>query len=472
MKFALDGSLGGASLSGETVDTDVHGVAQIAVRAASPAHFDLVATADDVDQPAKVHFEVQAAHFGTLGYTVSYDGRRNIGSVESALFTNVTCDSLQRSVPTPREVQGPAFDRVQHFESVATHMPVAIYVLGLDRHGVLAAEGCAEATLEGPTGNVAIRLQDDATIFGGTYQTEDTLDVTAGLDPAFEFLIDAIHGLATDPARWIVDTVAESSSTPDWLRSALSSDLIRASIANMLADAIGAVHVPGYVDDIMSFGDDVHTALSNVRLHGTLTVPEPGEFGAADGHEHISSIGFPLEGRMVDRPVSADANVHMTVGTTVTMDEHALRLPFGKVVQMIVEEVLLPRLPGSPSSIADMANHMLDCPAIAVHLSGGDPTATTLTDAVCQTGLTFIGAMLEDRITHLADYDTLHLAGTAELVDSDGDYDMDTLRDGSVQARWVGGSGEMDFTGTMVGSRQGDTFGRANPIRDAIDALF
>ncbi len=472
VEFFVEGDPAGGTLSGHSARTDADGVASITLRTGTQANFDVVATAELAQDPARVGIQVQPLSFGSLDYVVTYTGLRVVDSAEVALFSNITCSDLDRSVPSPAQV-GYAFLRAREtFDNVEVGVPMAVYALGIDRNDNVAAEACADVTLSGPTGNVEINLADVGELFGGTYSVEETFDVTAGFSPALDFTLDLLTGLATDPARWLVDYVAGSDSVPSWLRSALSSRVTRDLVANALRNAIDDIHVPGYVSDLFDLGHGIDTAFTQLTLDGELTFGEGTEFGTYDGTHLVTGIHFPLVGGgEANRSIRALANLTVEVGPTITMHEHTLAIPFGQVVEMVLNEVLLPALPGSPSSTHELLTQLLDCSSIASSLAGEDATVESIANGVCDVGLTVLSGVIENYVTEMWQYDSLTLSGTADLVDTDTDYDRDHLEDGRADATWSGDSGDMMFTGTLAGARLDDMPGRTNPVRERINGL-
>lgn len=464
--FAIEGSAGGATLSGHASQTNADGIARVVVRAGSQARFNVVAVAP-LASPASAEIDVRQMRFGAVEYLATYTGSRVIDTVEAALFTNITCSDLARTVPAPRETQYTRLRNRSQFENVEAGIPLAIYALGIDRRDNVAAEACADVVLEGATTSVEIPLDDVAEIFGGTYRIDETFDVTGGFSPTLDLVLDILGGLSSDPAAYIVDFVAGRDETPGWLRTALSSRVTRDLVASYLRGAIADIHLPGYVTEVVDFGGDVNRAFTGLTFDGQLTFGEPDEFGASLGSHRLTAIRFPLDGATTERPMSAVANeIPITVGPSITVAEHELSVAFGAVVEMILHEVLLPRLPGSPRTTGEFIGGLLDCDGIAASLGGDSSTTTSIANAVCDIGVTLLGGMIEGYITDMWQYDTLHLSGTANLRDSDQDYDRDTLQEGVATARWTGSSGELSFGGTMAGNRMDDTTGRQHRIRE------
>lgn len=469
--FAIEGEAGGASLSGHATPTDADGHASVTLRAGTQSRFDVVAVAPQAE-PAVVDVLVERMRFGQLDYVVTYGGARIVDSVEAALFTNVTCDDLARSVPSPRETQYTRLSRTESFADVEVGIPLAVYALGIDRGDNVAAEACTDVTLDSPSGSVTVPLDDIAELFGGTWAVQESFDVTDGFNPTLDLLLDAMTGLSTDPAGYVVDFVADHPSTPGWLRTALSSSSTRALVAGILRDAIEDVTLPGYLTETVEFGADVDRAFTNLTFDGEIAFAEADEFGGALGTHRVSRVYFPLDDGFAERPLSAVAeDVEITVGPTMDMAEHRLAIAFGRVVEMILVDVLLPRLPGSPATTHEFVTGLLDCDGIADSIAGEPGTVRDVTNAVCDVGLALLSGLIEGYITELWQYDSLYLAGTAALTDSDTDYDADVLEEGDATARWVGDSGELLFDGVFEGSKLDDETGRDHRVRERMTDL-
>ncbi len=472
VEFLIEGDPNTGSLSGHASPTNDDGIAEVTLRAGTEATFDVVATAELAPDPVSVSITVQPLSFGTLDYVVTYAGRRVVDSAEVAIWTNMTCSDLQRAVPAPRETQVTSLRAHNSFEGVEIGLPLAVYALGIDNNDNVAAEACADATLSTQRGSLEIPLGDVAELFGGDYSVEETFDVTSGFSPALDTTLDILGGLSRDPAAYIVDFVAMDPRTPSWLRSALSSGPVRALIAGYLRDAISDIHVPSYITDLVDFGAGVNMAFSQLTLVGDLEFGEASEFGTYDGTHRVHALRFPLiDETTTERPIRAMAPVEVTVGPEIGLAEHTLAVSFGEVVEMVLHDVLLPRLPGSPATTTEFLGDLLDCDAIATSIAGTSGTWESVTNAVCEVGLTVLGEVIENYITDMWQYEQFTLSGHAELTDSDLDYDRDHLDHGHATVVWTGDSGELRFDGVMSGQRLDDHTGRTSPVRERMHEL-
>lgn len=470
VSFVLEGTTAGASLIASSAVTDAEGRARTTIRAGAPGVFDVVATAPLANAPAVATITVQEMRFGGVTYRVDYRGTRDVRQAEVALFANTSCATLTRSVPIPQATQVAALRTDRTMEPVQRHVPMAVYALGIDARDQVAAEGCSDVVVTGPTANTQIVLDDVAMLFGGTYQIEERFDVTEGFSPELDMLFETMSGLSTDPAAFVVDFVAEYEGTPGFLRTALESGTVRNIVSGLLRDAIADVHVPGYVTDVLDLGADFDGAFSGMTLVGELSFSEPDEFGVTTGRHSVRRIKFPLDGAFVERNVRADANVQVTVGPTITLAEHELNIAFGTLAEMLLNNVLLPRLPGAPGNTREFVEGLLDCSAIAASVGSG--VMEDLVESVCDVAVVAVADEMESYVTGLFEYDVLHLQGTADLRDNDRDYDSDTIVNGQSRARWTGESGEMNFMGTMTGTRLGDSTGRRHPVRERMRELL
>lgn len=468
--FAINGDAHGGSLSGNAATTGSDGIAELTIRAGTVAEFAIDATAPGITGPATWGVSVTAARFGNFDYVVQYMGRRDVRTAETAIFSNMTCAALARAIPAPRESHTTRIAEAKRVDNVEVGLRIAVYALGIDTHDMVAATGCSDITLAGPTGHVDVTLSDETEIIGGTYNTEERLDVTSGFSSSLDLLFAAMRGLSEDPARFLVDFVATYPGTPDWLRSAISSGAIRSVVAGLLRDALSRIHVPSYVTDVLDVGAEFDRGLSGMTLVGTMTFGEPDEFAATRGRHVVTAVRMPLLAGPVERTVRAESDIDVNMSMGFSVAEHDLAISFGQLAEMLLNDVLLPALPGAPHSMRELLASFFDCGAIAARIGGEDPTIVSLTNAACEIGEVALGEAITNYITNLWRYDTLHIAETAQLVDSDYDYDRDRMNMGTVAARWTGASGEMSFPGTLTGSRRDDTV-RTNPIRQHITDL-
>ena len=467
VSFDLRGATHGATLAGNASLTDATGIATARVRSADAAQFELVATAPNA-QPATVSIRVARSIFGTINYIVEYTGPRFVDTVEVGLFSNTTCTMARTTPPAPRATQMTRLHTRNAFVNVESGIPLAVFALGIDRRNAVAAEACVDMVLDAPVEELQITLGDLLPIVAGVYNVVDTFDVTSGLNPVLDETLEALRGLSEDPARYLVDFVAEHDSGPTG--DALRVPSVATAVAGLLRAALNDIHLPESVVAIGELGADLDRALSAMALRGDLAFDVPDEFGAAAGRHRVHTLAVPVDMAVVERPIltMADVRVEVTLDT-LTVPEHALTISFGQLLEVLLHEILLPRLPGSPHSLGQLLGNV--CDAIVGETSS---TLGALGSAACDIGAALIGTYFEGRLLMLAEYDTLYVSESGHLIDSDSDYDLDTVEQntGSSVGRWVGASGTMGpLSGTFTGARLDDRTGRVHAVRDRMWAV-
>ncbi|MGE0785360.1 MAG: hypothetical protein AB7S26_06715 [Sandaracinaceae bacterium] len=459
----------GSHLIAMSTVTGEDGVGFARVRGERAGSYDLMASAANVDD-AQVVIDVRAMVRGTLDVDVTYMGSRGVRRAEVALFENASCDDVVRSVPSPAAVTSTSVRGTATLDSVALDVPSAVYVLGIDARDHVAAEVCISHTMTMEHETLQAPLNDIPARLGGPYATTETFDVTDGFSNDLDTLLAIMGGLGSaDPAMWLVDQIRMAPGTPSWIRSGLSLSITRELVAQMLRDALAGIHLPSEVQETIRFGADVDAAFSGLTLEGELDFAAADEYGVAMGQHRLHHVVVPMsDGTSTTLNRAASADVVITFSDRIEMDEHTFALSFGELVETVINQSLLSRLSGSPATLGELVADQFDCPAIAARIGTG--VTQDLANAACTVGV----GMLQDRIDTafrgLFAYDELHLAGDSELVDTDQDYDLETIADGNAHARWTGMSGEMVFDGVFSGRSVTD---RANshPVRDRISGL-
>jgi len=471
ISFAIEGAAGGASLSAMNVPTDAEGLARVTVRTGSEASFPVAAVAPLAMEPAVWTVQVQPMAMADLEVVPTYEGARVIDDVEVALFTNLSCEDLAAAVPSPRGVEHTELDRGAVFEAVETGVPLAIYAFGINPEGHVAAARCDNASIAEDT-EIGIRLVDVDFVRGGRYTTEEVFDVTDGFNPHLDAALDALRGLTTDPAGYIVDTAIEAADLPGWAETVLSSPSVRAEVAGLIEEAILDVHLPGFVVETAEGGADIDRAFTGLTLVGELTLVEPTEFGEANGEHRILEVRAPVSDGAVSVPLrDATSEVELSFGEDdIHLAEHSFEVPFGAIVEALLNEVLLPRLPGAPGSVNELLSNLVDCDGLGARVGDGG-LMSSVAEVACSVGIALAADRIEDSVLRLWQYDVLTLDGRGVVSDDDMDYVTEAF-DGGAHALWTGESGELEFNGTITGVR-GDEVGErpADRVRDRMSDL-
>lgn len=449
----------GASLSAELSSTDQDGMANITLRAGTSAIFTVRAVAP-VAEPADIRVTVTEGRVVDLAVTPIYEGERNVTDIDVALFTNASCADFGETIPAPRESERTRTWETVHFANVDTASPDAVYAIGYNSAGNIAASRCLDVDHENL--DVTFELVDITAVNGGRFATVETFDVTEGMPAALDDTLAALEGLSTDPGGYLVDLAIASGRLPGWVEGILS--LSSGIITNLLESAMERLHVPGYVTDLLDAGGNVNRAFTGLVFVGSLNIGEADEFGEGAATHRLVELHVPNAGGEYDvLPLASeivDVSAEFADGE-VTLGEHDFAVSFGEVIETVLEGSVLPAFPGSPRSMGELISGVVPCDRVADALLGESDTFKGAAEAVCQFGTEYLGELVTGWVTDLFDYDTLTLAGVGSTTDTDQDYFADEFV-GAADASWSGTRGVLEFEGVLEGNRDGE-----RPMREA-----
>ena len=135
----------------------------------------------------------------------------------------------------------------------------------------------------------------------------------------------------------------------------------------------------------------------------------------------------------------------------------------GEVMGIVINDIILPRLPGEPNSIGELLGSLINCEGLGQASFLPEDTPESIRDgleAVCEAGIALAGSRIDDQLEALLDWDTLTLAGEGMTMDDDQDYRADEF-EGTAIASWAGGpGGDLEFEGILRGVRDGEQLER------------
>lgn len=466
VRFEL--SPNGSRLAASTAVTDAEGIAYAMVRVEEEGSYELYGEADDA-APATATITARPMVRGTLDVVVGYEGARPVTDAELALFANTDCEDILRAVPSPEAVTETNVGGTASFDGIALGVPMAVYALGIDGNDNVAAETCTSFTMEAEHEQLRADLADIELGLAGPYATVETFDVTDGFSRDIDTILNVAGGLGSDdPALWLVNEVRNYSGTPGWVRTALGSSFTRELVAGLLRDGLSRIHTPSELNEMIRFGADVNSAFSGLTLEGQLDYERPDEFGVAMSTHRIDQIVVPLSDGEARLAQDLTADVVVTFGDRIEMDEHQFEISFGEIVEIVLQQSILSRLSSNPQTLGELVEQQFDCSAIAMQIGSG--WTEDVANAACRAGVTMLRQRVDNAVRALWAYDTLNLSGSSDLLDTDSDYDLETIDAGQAQARWTGDSGELMFDGEFTGESMMDA-ANGHPVRDRMAGL-
>jgi hypothetical protein len=222
---------------------------------------------------------------------------------------------------------------------------------------------------------------------------------------------------------------------------------------------------PNFVVDAVGAGGDLGRALADLRIDSDMRFGQPDEFGVITADHELIDLVLTLDDVTSRFSMANDVHVQATTAENVlitVVDEHELqieshdfRVGMGTLVLFALNNMVLPRFDGSPDSMSEMLENVIDCDSVGGWLADlvGMGSAATWQN-ICGFGLAAASLYAEQQLMVLNDgYDTLTLEGTGEIKDPNGDLGFDRIDEGEWAAEWSGTSGARQFPGTFHGNR-------------------
>jgi hypothetical protein len=466
--FGFEGRTNGADMSRRSSRTNHLGIASVGLTAGEAANFRVVAFARNVE--AAIGIDVRELQQGDLDYVVTYGGDRFLDTVEVGLFSNTTCAHIDRRVPAPRDAQPARLDRRETFRDVDLGVNTAVYAVGITSDDRVLAEGCNDIRPEEDGEQITVRLEDRE-ISGGAFETEEVYDIRGG--SFITRVIDLFLGLAANPAEYLIDFAAEEG-----LLGGVASWGIAKSVAvSILNDFVDDWLAPDYRFALEEVHDDFRAALTEMTFHGEMGWSSDREEDEVEqeGYHRVNEVVFPLEsGRALTYRVNEESEMWVSVlEQDLTIYDHELDIPVGMYVADLLEERLIPRLPGSPTSAVDIVDEVIDCRAFARWIGFDSSTAEDITIDICEIGVEALGRTVDRWIDDLRENGMLHVEGIAYLEEPTRDYLADEIEDGDLDAWYeTRDAGELlSFPGRVTGRRIEDG-AKGHPVLDRIRESF
>lgn len=294
-----------------------------------------------------------------------------------------------------------------------------------------------------------------------SYQLINRIDLTAeAVSPAQgELIVSTLRGLATNPARAIVAAAGEAGvPAVDTLYGLLPGPLkdqlegwINAEIAKVRIDG---VPVTDYAGELAGLAD---LALSHFAVDSELAVS-----GKQAVHK-LTAIDLVPAGLPIRVPITARAGDVLSQAPTfkigsggaLKVGEQHFGLNYGEYAWLALEAASTAKFGGG---IRETLGAAISCPMVAARVAaqcvltvcvGHAPELT----AICEGGLDAIVDLAHSRMAALR-VEALHFAaGSATLVDADGDGTADSITQGTWDAELNLGLGLRHAPATFTGVR-------------------
>jgi hypothetical protein len=479
------------------IPTDASGAIDVVIRAGDLlGEATVTARAADIDgKTVEDGVIVRVVEDPAAGLRVELDSTTRI-EVDEALvqvYAGVNppaCTTLLAAATPPNGNYQATFTTIpdeQDFEGLTTGHRATVLALGVNDNGFVFAKAC-ETTGALPGGvmtTVSITLEQGETTVEGDYDVLMHMALGDALPSPYDETVDMVTALLSNPAGYAL-YLALRWMDRDWGTTFVTRDgeemsyrdveqnpnayttwnLGQDALHEMLLDQLGQTYL-----DITSVGAGVRDVVTDFEVGGRFAVYESAT-GALSIDEAWQDIVlyWPLPCDEIDgsidmacarRPLSLEddnlAPVLATYGAAydlapnadeterfeVVTDPHGLTLRYGALLLAILEQVVFPSLPGdiAADNFGDVLTNIVGCDNIAASISG-DPTAALFISSLCETGLDFAAAELEQQLLSLEVESTnvgeegLAASGTFALVDEDHNLETELVYDYEFNVQW------------------------------------
>jgi hypothetical protein len=402
----------------------------------------------------------------------------------SLLGGGVSCDALVPGV-TPDEVLASRVEASSVadviFEDLPIGDPYTVMAWAPAPQGVGGAFGCVDAVTltEGETTDALVVLLPVQVEPEGCYDLRSDLDLSDALSPALTELVAAFAALHADPAAPLTAALVQRlvDHLGDYWEAEVDGTLI-ALFIEALVDAVAGSAVSSdapWLDDYEALASDLAPLVSQVRLDTQLELSAAAAAPTVNARHalraasvvwapgcEIDDCAPPLSLPCAldeatgacrcafDAATLAGAGViaHVAVGTAsaVVVDgdrlvvaEHDFGFDVQRFSLLVHDALILARATcAQTEGVLDWADEPYDCGGLSGGLSGALLDTVGLSPAelqwMCEASVGAAVAPVHHWVTELSVPSEIRWSGQALLVDEDGDWSADRLREGA----WMG----------------------------------
>ena len=464
---ATDGGTG--SLNANQVYTDAAGLATVTFRSGTAADkaYTIEVNAADAN-PVRFDVFVSDAPRGSVKVALTYEGALALKNVHVRLVPGLySCGALSPVTPPSDVVAEKTLLGLGAGEVVWHNLPDAqrftVFATAESQQGGrLAAAGCLDgvAVIAGQENTVTLPLYLLNLNAAGVYDSNAIFDFTGAIPGTVGDVIDEISLLFNSPGGFLMRQIKR-------LAAMYVGELITNAVFGLFEDAVTEAvdewmftRSPAWVRDILTVGQDMmqivnrlemlaHLSLTKragptqiqgaLRWHGIALTwrrgcPREGQPGYDPNcgrrifsMTDIENTEFPLnliEGRFTATIQDFDR---------LSIDNHVIRLNYGRLVIFVLNELILETLTGH-DSLGEAVRSFIDCTALADRIYFGSLSTLGIDEgdvaAFCDSAVDIIITPLTLILEALAVETAIRLSGTAVLEDVDNDLQVDRITNG------------------------------------------
>jgi hypothetical protein len=273
----------------------------------------------------------------------------------------------------------------------------------------------------------------------GTYRLQSTFDIATNMPGTAGSVLNGLISATDDPddpMSWVLDQMLAQMDD-----GTLKDILVGAKplVAGYLNDRLHDL-APGLVDTITGVGQRMGDLTKHFGLREKLEINSVDQTYIA--RVTADGVHWDVEGTSIDLgfvennidEVYADSVyiAYEKSNSTLQIGEHTLPLPYGKLVRLALDNVVVPEIDPTAHSLVELLDHQVNCAgvgqAVVDYLGFG---SATFFATVCHSGLQTAANYAYDQIAAQNAVLDMHLMGTSRAADTNDDYKLDKLTFGT-----------------------------------------
>jgi hypothetical protein len=280
----------------------------------------------------------------------------------------------------------------------------------------------------------------------GTFVLHSKFDLATNLPGKVGTVVNVIISAtddSNDPVQYIYDQVIAGLPAGP-IKNTLSG--AGPLVTGYLNDRLLAI-APNFVTRMISLGNHFGSMAKNFGTTSTLQVTKGGagymsthtttgvEFTLVDGGTQ-TQLQFPFTDYGMNNIRIDNVPVALESSGKLTISPHAVKVSFGQVLRIGVDEMLIPLLDPTANNLGEMLHNLVNCHQVgqavydAIHIG-----STGAFEAACNTGLTASATFIYQKIAEIdGNALELNMTGVAKAIDRNRDGKMDDLQRGA----WTG----------------------------------
>lgn len=402
----------------------------------------------------------------------------DLTGVETYIFprSHFTCNAFRPTSQIPEAAymdEVSSVNRTSTFENLDIREPWTVIAIGKGDRGQLAAAGCVGDVFirENQTTNTEVVLTLLPLNPVGRYRLTSHWDFTQTLEDSGNVgqILLQVFAAFENPGRFLVDQIINlvRQFLGGIIAGAVEFFLDIFGLDDRIEDAInGFIEGIDFLARIRQAGLDLRDIVTRLEVLSVLTIGKLGSDFEVRGTDDWLGLAFywrwncdensPEDCGRIELAIDPNSSLGIVLGewqgrvaayNQLQINTHTVNLRYGELILYILNEVIIPTLTdGNAHSMMEAILYWIDCPGLALAITGSDGEICAPADivcvrddqiaGVCDSVIRTVFGFAEVLLRNLEIDSVIELGGEGRLVEVDGDLLVDEIVDG-VYDGWV-----------------------------------